>query len=97
MITVHFYTTLRLFLNTKEVKVQVTEEITILDLLKTVEEIIQKRTSKRFLWKLLDEENALKQGTIILINGRNILDTEGLDNRVSPADTVALFPPGGGG
>jgi len=47
--------------------------------------------------KLLDENGELKRGTIILVNGHNILHLEKLATPVKDGDIVALFPPGGGG
>ncbi|MBU2513170.1 MoaD/ThiS family protein [bacterium] len=97
MITVNFYTTLRLMLSTKEITIDCKDQMTILEVLKHAEEIIEKSLSKNFIWKLLDEDGNIKLGTIIMINGKNILDMDGLECMVSPGDTIALFPPGGGG
>lgn len=81
----------------KEIQVEIVKEQSVLELLNQAEAIIIQKTSKRFLWKLLDDQGNIKRGTIILINGKNILDSIGLDCRVKAGDTVALFPPGGGG
>ena len=97
MITVDFFTTLRLFLKTREIEIDSIKESSILDILQKAESIVFEKTSKKFLFKLLDEEGKIKRGTLILINGKNILDTDGLDAIVRNGDTVALFPPGGGG
>jgi sulfur-carrier protein len=97
MITVNFYTTLRLMLSTREVTIDCESEMTILEVLNRAEKIIEKSLSKNFIWKLLDEDGRIKLGTIIMINGKNILDSVGLKCMVSSGDTVALFPPGGGG
>lgn len=97
MVSVSFFTTLRLLLNIKEIQLEVNHEQSILELLHQAESIIIQKTSQRFIWKLLDDQGAIKQGTIILINGKNILDTIGLECRVKDGDVIALFPPGGGG
>ncbi len=99
MITVNFYTTLRLYLKLGELHIDSIREISIRKLLSNIEEQVVEKTSKYFLFKLLDEKGTLKQGTIILINGKNILDSDGggLDAGVKDGDTIALFPPGGGG
>lgn len=97
MITVNFFTTLRLMLKCREVKIEPVGLTTILDLLERVETVINEKLSKKILWKLLEEDGSIKRGTIILINGRNVLDSDGLDCPVSDEDTIALFPPGGGG
>jgi len=47
--------------------------------------------------RLLDAAGALHQGTIILVNRRNILHLEGLGTILHDGDVLALFPPGAGG
>lgn len=97
MIAVNFYTTLRLYLKLGEIQVDSIQEAPILEILQKSEVIVVERTSQNFLCKLLDEDGNIKQGTIILINGRNVLDADGLKAIVRDGDTIALFPPGGGG
>jgi len=97
MVTVNFYTTLRLMLKIREITLEVGGDISIADVLRQAEQIVLAKIGQPFLFKLLDEQGALKRGTIILINGHNILDTQGLTSSVRDGDTVALFPPGGGG
>ena len=43
------------------------------------------------------ENDKLKKYIVILINGRHIQHLDGLDTDLSEGDTVALFPPAGGG
>ena len=97
MITINFFTILRLMLKVGEIHIDSIQESPILDILQKAEDIVFEKTSKKFLSKLLDEQGNIKRGTLVLINGRNILDTEGLETIVRDGDTVALFPPGGGG
>jgi molybdopterin synthase sulfur carrier subunit len=97
MITVKFFTTLRLYLRLHEIQLELTNAPTIGDLLVKIEESVLRKTSLRFMEKLLDEPGSVKMGTMILINGRNILDSDGLETLVHDGDTVSLFPPGGGG
>jgi len=97
MITVNFFTLLRLVLNISEIQLDASPEAPIRDVLRQAEAVVFERTSHRFLMKLLNDDGAIKRGTIILINGKNILDTNGLENLVRDGDVVALFPPGGGG
>ncbi len=98
MITINFYTTLRLYLKLKELHIEPAQPVMpILDVLNTVEILVVEQTAKPVLFKLLAEDGSIKRGTLILINGKNILDTNGLDDVVNDGDTVALFPPGGGG
>lgn len=92
MINVNFYTTLRLYLKRKKLKIN-EKEISVRELLEKCEA----KTPKKFTQKLIDENGDMKQGTIILINGKNIHHIDKLDTIVTDGDNVALFPPGGGG
>lgn len=91
MITVNFFTTLRIFLNLKQVKIA-TPRLSIADLLTQCETQI----SRPFIHKLLENEKIIP-GTMILVNGQNILHLRGVETIVNDGDEVALFPPGGGG
>ena len=66
---------------------------TVLELLKKAGEQI----GSNFSPTLIDGSGSLIPGTIILLNGRNVLLLENLDTRVRDGDEVALFPPAGGG
>ena len=92
MITINFFTTLRLFLNTSQLKINVVA-LSMHDLLRACEQ----HTSKPFLHKLLDPQGNLIQGAIVLVNGHHVLHLDGLQTIVKDGDVVALFPPGGGG
>jgi sulfur-carrier protein len=92
MITVNFFTTLRIFLNQTQITVQVSP-LKVFDLLHQCEA----QLSKPFLHKLLDTDGQIIPGTMILLNGHNILHLNGLETIVKGGDVVALFPPGGGG
>lgn len=97
MITVNFYTLLRLHLKLGEIQLAGIKEAPVGEVLPQIETIVLKKTSKHFLFKLLDDDGQIRQGTIILINGKNVLDKTGLSELVRDGDTLALFPPGGGG
>ena len=92
MITVNFFTTLRIFLNTSQAIIQTTE-MSVKELLRKSEELV----SKRFLHKLLNQDGQILPGVMILVNGRNVLHLEGVNTIVKGGDVVAIFPPGGGG
>ena len=92
MITVNFFTTLRVLLRQRELQFNLSSS-TILKIL----QLCETRTSKPFVYKLLDSQQKIIPGTIILINGYNILHLKGLDTAAHDGDTVSLFPPGGGG
>lgn len=93
MITVKFFTLLRLVLGIEELQIDA-EQIDVTNLLKRV---AQEIGSKLVLEKLLDDKGALRTGTIILVNGHDIFHLQKLDTLVHKGDCVSLFTPGGGG
>jgi len=97
MITINFFATLRLFLKLREIRIDSVQEAPIREILHKAEEIVFEKTAKKFVRKFVDENGQPKQATMILINGKNILDADGLDTPVKDGDTVALFPQAGGG
>lgn len=97
MITINFYATLRLFLHLREIRIDLVQEAPIHDVLRNIEDAVFEKTAKKFMKKFVDDKGKLQPATMILINGKNILDTEGLNTLVRDGDTVALFPQAGGG
>ena len=93
MIKVKFFTLLRIYLGIDEVEIDA-QAIDVRSLLHRVCEAIN---NDIILQKLLDEKGAMLTGTIILINGKDILEMEKLDTVVRKGDVVSLFTPGGGG
>lgn len=89
MITVKFYTLLRLHLNRHQVDLDMTGG-TVANILKEA----QKKVETPFLAKLLTDSDNLIPGTIVLVNGKNIGH---LKSEVNDGDVLSLFPPGGGG
>lgn len=66
----------------------------------TVGELIDKlalRFGQEFKETLLDVQGHLKGGIIVLVNGENVHFLQQLDTACPPKDTVAIFPPLGGG
>ena len=92
MIHVNFFATLRVFLKTKQVRISA-NELNMFELLQQCEA----KVSKPFLHKLVDEEGNIRPGTMILVNGQNVLHLQGLHTIVRNGADIALFPPGGGG
>ncbi len=92
MITVKFFTTLRILLRRAELEFDISST-TVRDLL----HLCEQRIPQPFLHKLIDPQKEIITGTIILVNGHNILHLEGLDTPINSGDQIALFPPGGGG
>jgi len=92
MITVKFFSLIRLLIKQNEL---ILDEKDL-----TIREVLQKAQTEipiKFLFKLLDAERELQHGTIIMINGKNILHLNKLESMVKDGDIVSLFPPGGGG
>jgi len=92
MITVNFYATVRMLVKQKQIKVT-SRDFDVTALLEECEAV----TGKRFAHKLIDENNAIIPGTMILIDGANIHHLEGTSSPVKDGTVVSLFPPGGGG
>lgn len=55
------------------------------------------RYGEDFLEGLKNPAGELSTGVIVLVNGVNVHSLEGLDTRLKSQDTVAIFPPIGGG
>jgi molybdopterin converting factor small subunit len=91
-IEIRFYGLLRRRLRTTAVEIA-GDELTVLPLLRLAES----ETGQNFLDELLDREQGLLTGTIILVNGENIRLRQGLETQVKAGDSVALFSPAGGG
>ncbi|MFW5800267.1 MAG: MoaD family protein [Spirochaetota bacterium] len=93
MVTVKFYTLLRLLLKIDKIEIDIEENENIGSMLKK----IQNKIETPFISKLLDDNDKLKTGTIILLNGKNIYHLDKLDTKINNGDVIELFPPGGGG
>jgi len=91
-IAVKFFGLLRRRLRTASLEIE-GDERTVLALLRLAES----ETGQNFLDELLDRNQGLLTGTIILVNGENIRLRQGLQTRVRAGDEVALFSPAGGG
>lgn len=46
---------------------------------------------------LIDEKGDMAKGYIILVNGRHIEFTGGLQTKLKDGDEIVIFPPSGGG
>ena len=54
------------------------------------------KTTTQLRDDLLDG-NQIKKGTLLLVDGRNVLFLHGLETLVHAGQEIAFFPPGGGG
>lgn len=91
-ITVKLFATLRVDLGVASVSLEVDRPPTVAELIHMVGKEVGRDIGE---W-LVDEEGAMLMGTMILLEGHNILHMDGLDTRVEAAQ-VAIFPPAGGG
>ncbi len=89
-----FFATLRLALGCPEYVVHSDKDyLTVMEILR----ILDEQFNNEIIHKLLEEENTIKVGTIILVNGKNILHGDKLLTKVYGDDKFVIFPPAGGG
>ena len=93
MVTVQFYSLIRLLLKREKFELPAEDNETVGQLLQRT----QQKISTPFTQKLLDQKGDLILGTIIMVNRRNILHLQKLETPIQDGDVVALFPPGAGG
>lgn len=87
-----FFAMLRLTTGVSFVEVETDGPITMRRLV----DLACEKTTPQLKEDLLDGE-AIKKGTLLLVNGRNVLFLDGLDTVVQAGQEIAFFPPGGGG
>ncbi len=92
IIEVKLFATLRLKLKTGMVKVNINEPFTVLQLL----HIVSDKLESDIIPELI-ENDKIMIGTIILIDGYNVLHMNKLETLIDKDCTVSLFPPNGGG
>jgi len=91
---INFYSLLKLELNTSQIQIELDKKMTIKQLI----EKLDKQYDNIFSEKLLtDSRSKIDRGTIILINGHNVLHLDGLNTEVEDGDEISIFPPSGGG
>lgn len=88
MIIVNFFTTLRTYLKSRQARIYA-EDISVAELLQRCET----ETGKALISKLVKDDGTLIPGTMILINGQNILHLQGVYTIVRNGADVAIFPP----
>jgi len=92
-IKVKFFTSLREITGKKEDEIQLSSVITVKELLAHLSE----RYGKEFTQYLFDEKGKVRTYIQILINGRSLNAFQGFETKLKEGDTVAIFPPVGGG
>ena len=91
-IEVKFYSLFRLNLKTAGVEYEIDGPITLQKLINKLDEEFDNYFSE----KLLDA-GEIKPGSIILLNGKNILHLNKLNTKIKDGDQITLFPPSAGG
>lgn len=91
-VEIKFFATLRLYLKVASINLEFEEPITVDEL---IDILVDKFNDKKIREYLVDGKN-IKVGTIILINGKNIIHLNGLDTKIEEG-VISIFPPAGGG
>jgi molybdopterin synthase sulfur carrier subunit len=91
-IDVKLFATLRMHLGVASVSLEVDSPPTVEALIKMVSEKVGEDIHD---W-LLEEDDELRMGTMILLEGHNIIHMNGIATKVETSQ-VAIFPPAGGG
>ena len=92
-IKVKFFTSLREITGKKEDEIQSSSVITVEELLAH----LSKKYGREFIEYLYDEKGNVLEYIQILINGRGSNELQGFETKLKEGDTVAIFPPVGGG
>ena len=92
-IKVRFFTSLREITGKKEDEIQLPSITTVGELLAH----LSKKYGRDFTDYVYDEKGNVQTYIQILINGRGINTFQGFGTKLKEGDTVAIFPPVGGG
>ena len=92
-IQVKFFTTLREVTGKKEEEVESSDTVTIKELLTR----LSKKYGTEFTDYIYDKKGNVRTYIQVLINGRDIDVFQGLETKLKEGDTIAIFPPVGGG
>jgi len=90
---VKFYSLFKINLKSPGVEYELEGETTISKLIKKLDQDFDGYFSQ----KLLESDGSIAPGSIILVNGHNVIHLEGLETKIDNQDTVTLFPPSAGG
>ncbi|MFN2340422.1 MAG: MoaD family protein [Halanaerobium sp.] len=90
---VKFYSLFKINLKSPGIEYELEEQIDISKLIKKLDQDFD----GYFTQKLLEEDGSISAGSIILVNGHNVIHLQGLQTKIDNQDTVTLFPPSAGG
>ncbi|MFW5980351.1 MAG: MoaD/ThiS family protein [Halanaerobiales bacterium] len=91
-VKVNFYSLFKINLSSTGEVYSLEENITVKDLIKKLDNDYNGYFSEKLL-----KNNEIKKGSIVLINGKNILHINGLNSVITNDDEIDLFPPSAGG
>ena len=91
-IEVKFYSLFRINLKSSGVNYEFAEPITLSRLIEKLDKDFEGYFSEKLL-----ESDDIRPGSIILLNGKNVLHLDKLDTKINDGDIVTLFPPSAGG
>ncbi len=91
-IEVKFYSLFRLNLKSSGIEYDIDGAIILQELIDKLDEDFEGYFSE----KLLDS-GEIRTGSIILLNGKNVLHLDKLNTKINDGDIVTLFPPSAGG
>ena len=92
-VKVKFFTSLREITGKKEEEIQSPRTIRVKELLASLSE----KYGREFTDYLYDERGKVRTYIQILVNGRGINVLQGFETELEEGDTIAIFPPVGGG
>ncbi len=90
-VRVRFFATLRLALGVAFIDVELSKPTKIRELLRGVSSRLGVNIEEKLL-----ENGRLRRGTMLLVNGKNVIHLDGLDTIVEEGE-ISVFPPAGGG
>lgn len=91
-IQVKLFATLRLNLGISSIEIETDNSITIMEVL----ELVSTKLDNDIIPELI-EDRKIKVGTIILINGKDVLHAQKLKTMITEDCEISIFPPVGGG